>query len=74
MPSADDVPVASIEVEVGSVTCDAGDHVTVEPYFFPPHHIEDMVLAAKVRPFKRCVSYHLHWSHILTLQCFVLAM
>mmetsp|Transcript_30869 Transcript_30869/g.87336 ORF Transcript_30869/g.87336 Transcript_30869/m.87336 type:complete len:1574 (-) Transcript_30869:98-4819(-) len=44
---------AKVEVEVGAVSCETGDHVSAEPYFFPPHHIEDMVLSAKEAPVKR---------------------
>ena len=39
--------MAQVEVEVGAVSCETGRHVQAENYFFPPHHIEDMVAQAK---------------------------
>lgn len=53
-PDAAVPTAATVDIEVGTVSCETGQHVAAEPYFFPPHHVEDMVVAARVGPVKRC--------------------
>eukprot|EP00873_Tetraselmis_striata_P009453 jgi/Tetstr1/429717/TSEL_019612.t1 len=59
-PTAAVPTTATVDIEVGTVSCETGQHVAAEPYFFPPHHVEDMVVAARVGPVKRACSMVMH--------------